>query len=777
MYGHTYPRPAVLAMLLATGLLIAASFVLGQAIVLLCGWPPLQWWAPALGFGCLMILFGQLVRMRGDQLALVVVAVVAVAAALALPAARRASRDAAADALVLGAGATLLAAIPFFAAGYAGVLGASVSNDMSQHLTGAYWLGGGEGVLPVAAIGGDLITTGYPLGPHGLAAALGDLGLGEVRAFSALTLAVPALTAFAAFGLVPSAPRTARIALAAAVGLGYLLAAFLAQGLFKETILAMLILAATVALGDLAAGERGIAWRRAIPFGLFAAASVYTYSYGGLLWLGAVVGLFLAVEVLRRRELFSVARRFGPGAIAATVTAVVLVLPEADRVRAFRNSIFGQESLANKGNLAHALNPLEVLGVWFSGDFRFNPDPRWPTYAFCALALVALAGGLVWWWRRRALALPVAVVAAVIVWIQLVLTINIYNQAKGLVMLAPLVMACIGAPLAAAWGGLRHRWSRAARAAGVVLLAGVVVSTGGVLRSAPVGLGSRDAEFAEIRPLVRDKAVLFLDNDHFGQWQLRGAKPLYTTNNLYAPDRLTLRKAKERGALVDVDNYGGRELDRVDYIVVAGGRYRSQIPPNFRLALQTASYEVFERRGPTAARTPIDPPSQPGAVLECDSELVRRHARDHEWAGVVPGPVVRSDWRGSIARPGGEAWMTVTLPRGRWDLSLQYLSATPVSVRAPGLAAELAPNFGLITAFWPAGSVTSDGRPFRLTVKAAERTWFARLLGRPRPMRAALAPGLRPLWGAAFTRRGATPRRIPLREACGRYVDWLAQAR
>jgi hypothetical protein len=43
-------------------------------------------------------------------------------------------------------------------------------------------------------------------------------------------------------------------------------------------------------------------------------------------------------------------------------------------------------------------------------------------------------------------------------------------------------------------------------------------------------------------------------------------------------------------------------------------------------------------------------------------------------------------------------------------------------------------------------------------------------------MRAALSPGLRPLYRAAFTRHGETPRRLPVNQACGKYVDWYAPA-
>jgi hypothetical protein len=135
-----------------------------------------------------------------------------------------------------------------------------------------------------------------------------------------------------------------------------------------------------------------------------------------------------------------------------------------------------------------------------------------------------------------------------------------------------------------------------------------------------------------------------------------------------------------------------------------------------------------------------------------------------------------TDWKGSIARPGHTATMAVTLPRGRWDVSLQYLSQTPLIVRGPGLQKTLEQNFGLITSYWPAGDVTSDGRPFTLSVTSDKRSWFGRLLGSPPPQRAPLSPANAPLFHVAFTRHDETPRRVPIRSACGRYVDWLAPA-
>lgn len=762
-----------------TAVLVGACFTVGQGIVAVCGWRRWTWWAPAVGYGALMILAAQIIRFPAHPRALIALAVAAALGAFVFPLVRASARESLPDAVPVGLGLLLLAAVPFFAAGHTGVLGASVSNDMSQHLVAAYWLEGHHGLLPYAAIGGDLITTGYPLGPHALAAELSRAsGLGEERAFSAVTLAVPVLTGFAALGLVPTARRGARWALAAVVGLGYLPAAYLGQGSFKETIQAMLALATAVALADLAREPR-IGWRRGIPIGLMVAAAIYNYSYGGVIWSAGIVFMFLAAEVIRRRELFSVMRRWSSAGVGTVIALVATVAPEWHRIQLFKKSLFGAEALHNKGNLSHPLNPLESLGVWFNGDFRFNPDPSWPTLVFCALALAALAAGLPWWWRRRAFALPAAVIAAIVIWVNLSLTVNIYNAAKGLVVLSPLVMAAVGAPLAAAWS-VRARTPRArlairlARVVSVVLLGGAVVASAGALRWAPVGLGSHEQELAAMRPLVKDKAVLFVENDHFAQWELRGANPLYTTYALYAPMHLGMTRFKVGGLPIDIDNYGKNELNKLDYIVTAGGAYQSEIPPNFHLAMHTPSYNLYRRVGRTPTRVPIEAPGDPGTILDCNSARGKDYLAQYRWAGVLPRPVVLANWRGSIARPGRTAQIDVKLPRGRWDVSLQYLSQTPVAVRGPALQKTLAANFGLITNYWPAGTLTSDGRSFTLSVSSGKRSSFGRLLGTPPPTRAPLSPFYSPLFHVAFTRHDVTPRRVPISAACGRYVDWLA---
>jgi hypothetical protein len=323
-----------------------------------------------------------------------------------------------------------------------------------------------------------------------------------------------------------------------------------------------------------------------------------------------------------------------------------------------------------------------------------------------------------------------------------------------------------------------RRLLRGGRVLGGVLLGATVVSTFAVLRSAPVGLGPHVQELATMLPTVRGKAVLFLSNDHFAQWELRGAK-VFVTTPLYAPATIPMHLQKARnapGEPADADDYESGDLDKMDFIVTPAAAYQSEIPPNFHLVMRTASYELYHRVGYTPHREPLEPPGQPGAVLDCTSTVGKMYLSQFHWAGVLPTPYVSTAWRGTVGAPGDAASIRLMLPRGRWDVSLQYLSYTNVAVRGPHLDDVIAPNYGLINQYWPAGTLTSDGQTFTLSLKAENRSWFGNLLGTPRRMFSEDSPSQTPLWHVAFTRHGATPRLVPIRQACGHYVDWFAPA-
>ncbi|HEY2636360.1 MAG TPA: hypothetical protein VGI54_03145, partial [Solirubrobacteraceae bacterium] len=474
----------MLATLLLTLLLVLLSCVIGQGLLVVCGSDRWRWWAPALGFAVLLVVGGQVIRIPHHATTGAIAIVVLFVAALLLPGTWRGLRQAGPGALVLGVVVLLLSAIPLFAAGHVGTFGESVSNDMSSHLTGAWWIRTHIGLRPAAAIGGTLIETGYPMGGHGIVAALVALtGQGEVRSFDALQMAVPILTAFTAYAALPRSFPGGRWVVAGLIGVCYLPIAFLAQGLFKETIQSMLVLGAAVALGDLMTATPRGWWGRlrlGVPYGVIAAAGIYNYSYAGAFWMIGTGGLVLLIAFLRARgrRIAQIKAGWLPVLVAVLVGAV-LVVPEIHRMTAFANSLFGVEPKRNHGNLPHAVNPFEALGVWLSGDFRRSSDPIWPSIALQVIAGLALFAGLPWWWKRRRLGPPAAALVAVVIWVDLAVTRNIYNAAKGLVIVGPVTLLCIAGPLLAAWSpqaraAVRRPLLAVARAVAVVVLLGAV---------------------------------------------------------------------------------------------------------------------------------------------------------------------------------------------------------------------------------------------------------------------------------------------------------------
>ena len=79
-------------------------------------------------------------------------------------------------------------------------------------------------------------------------------------------------------------------------------------------------------------------------------------------------------------------------------------------------------------------------------------------------------------------------------------------------------------------------------------------------------------------------------------------------------------------------------------------------------------------------------------------------------------------------------------------------------------------NYSANPGYWNGGTLTSGGGPLTLSVTAGQKPWFGRLLGSPGKAVGPLFPLVRNL---ALTRHATTPRRVPAKTACGRYVDWF----
>src|SRR5919106_1962464 len=513
-------------------LVLGLSALVGQAVLAACGRQTWSSLSPAIGAAALISVAWATVRLPGEGLAaLIAIGALGIVAVAVL---RSGVRDAASE-LRVGAPVTLIAllaaSLPFIVEARFGILGTGLNPDMSQHLFAADRLAEGASER--------LISDGYPLGPHALVVAVSELGPSSVDAFNGLTLAIAVAACLVPVVLLRESAARTRIAGALVVGLTYLVASYLVQGAFKETLQALFVLTFAVGLHELARGglvPAGTArLRGAIPLAVTAIGSVYAYSFPGLAWLAGAALLWGAIELAlaARRESLRAAWQLmlkaAPTAAVGLLALAVAIAPEVGRMASFADFETFNPDGAGLGNLFNRLSPLEALGVWPSGDFRVEPgDGSVPAIVFylgAALGLLALAVGLLWSLRRSERVVPAALAAALVLWSYALIDGTPYQEAKALVLLSPLVALV-------AVRGLHG--GRALPLALVYLLA-----AGGssvlALANGPVGPADYSPALAELREELRaanfrgslliraDQS--FLDDEHgrdYLVWELRG---------------------------------------------------------------------------------------------------------------------------------------------------------------------------------------------------------------------------------------------------------------
>ena len=754
--------------------IVIASLVAGQATLSLCGRRELTWLAGPVGLALLMAVAGIAIRLPGHATAVAIAlcaVVIAGGAVLAHdpPAGLRAALPLA---LGLAVVTTVAASVPFIVNGRVGILGVGlVNDDMASHLLLADWLDSRFDPTP------QLINQGYPVGPHSLVAGVTSaLGTDLVSGFAGLTLAIPVLVALVASEALGELRALVRIPVAALVALPYLGAAYLAQEAFKEPIEALLVLGFALLLPTL----RGV--RSAIPLGVLAAGSVYAYSFPGLFWLAGTALVWAAVELVRRRPRPAhPVRLAGPVMVAALAVLLVLTAPDWGRIADFTHFRAFDPGRANEGglgNLLGYLSPLEGLGIWPTSEFRLSAGegslPALVFYGGALIGLAALVLGLPRWIRRHGTAVPAALAAALLAYVGARAFGTVYTSAKALAIAAPLVMLL-------ALGGLVGA-SRARNALAAVLMLGAALSSFLVLRQAPVAPTDHMDELAQIRPLVQGQKVLFLGRDNFVLYELRGSKPFTHVQNFYDPYFVKPNfDLKDVGSKFDFDSVKATKLARFPYVITTRAAYASGPPPSYRPVLQTDSYVLWRAHDPDTRRAPIERGAEPGGEITGCARGLR--APTAVFARRPVGPQL--SWTpSSTIESGSTASATLDLPRGRWQLSLQYDATRPVTLSAPGLHATVPGNLDYrgTAPYWPAGEIqVPHSGPVRVEVAVQDPPLAGRLLGGHAVAHLgslAATPA-----GPGYVRRTIAPapgdgeRILPLGDACGRYGDWDTAAR
>ena len=776
----------VLNIIGAAGLVLAAATLCGAAIWNLAGLRPGSPAAPAVGFAALLALESVAIRLPGHATTAVVAAGVLMLGSATYLTMTRTVAVLPVWAVITALLTVALAMLPFAVAGRVGLLGVGTNDDMAEHLLAALSL--------QDSLGGSaskLVASGYPVGPHSLAATLAQAtGMSLERSFTGLMIAVPALLALAG-GALLAGPRALRVAIATAAGLCYLQAAFLVQASFKEPIETVMLVGFVASLHEV--GRRRAETRlTGVPFAVLAAGAVYVYSYPGLVWIAGTFAVWLALRVATRRPP-RIRPAVGPVAIAALVF-LGLVAAEVPRIIRFAHSGYNREGPRVLGDLLHPLSPLEGLGIWPRLDFRFDVPLASLGGGLALVALLALLACLARSLRRRDFVLPAGLMVAAGLY-GLSATQSPYTAAKALVLVGPLVTLTLGRELLLLTQSHPppKSWPTIGGALLVALLIAGAYSGLEVLRDGPVGPTAHAMELARLRGVIGRQPTLFLGADDFVHWELRGATVATPPASLYATTVVPLRAAKAwpdpnrpeqpvrtsrfagQGLAYDFDSVPPRVLDRFTYAIIPRSPYGSEAPRNWALVDTTRSYALWRRTGRTASRQTLNELGDPGAILDCRTAQGRAIASRRGYAMVRPVPVVgrRFFWKGRVGYAGASARQRLVLAGGRWDISLQYASMAGVVVTGPGLRADLPPSLEPRGPYWFAGAVHVQ-RPGPVTVRVTYRalSTLGRLVGASGLTRAPAPTGLRALGGVVATRSGSHDRPVSLRRACGRYVDW-----
>lgn len=303
-----------------------------------------------------------------------------------------------------------------------------------------------------------------------------------------------------------------------------------------------------------------------------------------------------------------------------------------------------------------------------------------------------------------------------------------------------------------------------ARLLGIAFAIAAAFSSFLILRQAPVSPEAHAAELAEIRPMIEGEKLLFLGRDNFVLYELRGSKPFTHVRNFYDPYFVEPNFDLEQvGSKFDFDSVTAETLARFPYVLTTRAAYASGPPPGYRVVARTESYLLWAKQKGLSpiGRQPAEFGPEPGRFGGCPE------TRPAQLAAFSEAPVVfpEEDWNKGTIENGSPATLDLELPRGAWDLSVQYDATRPVTLSGPdaGYETTLPGNLDYrgSAPYWPADTIEiPNGEPIRIIASVEQPPLAGRLMG---------AHSVAHVGSVVAT--GAVDGRSP-RPTCDDYVDW-----
>ncbi len=691
--------------------------------------------------------------------------------------------------------------LPLVGSGRLGVVGYYFNNDTAVHVMVVQLLRrGGLGGLSDATLSTEFVqgiySNGYPLGSHVwpmFASVVTDSRAMFVwTPLIALSLGMLALTCFSIIREFEVSNLYATL-VAIPAGASYLLFSYLAQGGMKELVFSGATIT-TVAL-SVAAARQDLRWRASFPAAIGFASMIAIMGIGAAAWM-APSGIALAAGFVAYRRRYMPARQMVRR--LAALGGMCLAIASPLLATAIRWALDQGGNISDTAQIGNLLGPIpwyESFGIWLEPDYRSGLVHGIPTLNHSLIVLAALIAifGIVSSIRKRLMAIPLGLFTAVFAAIWISSRYSIYYQAKTFVVLAPVLVAAVGAGLAAVWSGGR-RMKGSALVAGVLLASAMAVSCAMVYATVWLTPSQRYDELGALSTRLAGKgSVLVSDREDY-------SRSWFTGNNTYQPWQagyLLLPISRSPNVTTDpfhtpdLDDYTDAFMAKFNWIVDRRKPAGSRAPGNFRLVARTPHYNLWKRTSVSPREHIAIGAAQPfwTARLDCASPAIKaftRRARGQRIrvaeAGkppvVVESPdrVTVGDFKGdprtdgSLTRVGGR-FTTVAKPRLRPGVSYDvYLEGA----LGPGFAhntkgrrtGEASDDLGNPSSWLPLGSFTATGRDVSTFEGLTE-----------------------PLWRSGWTRSevigpvsyvpsDSEPRLVVtdargLRRFCGKRIDWV----
>jgi hypothetical protein len=413
--------------------------------------------------------------------------------------------------------------------------------------------------------------------------------------------------------MVPRRPIRALMAFVAAQSA--LLFGYALWGGVKE-----LAASALIATAAATAPTRNLRGARAfVPFAIACAAVVDALSVAGVVWLLPLIAL---VAIALRRT---------PVVIAlGAAVAALLALPALTNAPRFLSgtTVNTLESGSVLGNLVRPLRPLQLFGIWPSGDFRLEPTSTTATALLVAIAVAAAAGGVVLAIVSDARRLLLATTSAVFGAVVFVTAGGPWVAAKALAIGSPFVLltalaGCIA--IASRAGALGRTVGYATVGVGILAASAIAagVAWSDMLAYHDVALAPR-GQLRELEQIgerfAGDGPALMTEYQPYGvRHFLRRLDAEGVSELRRRPIMLRSGRIAGKGEYVDLDQITLPALLLYRTLVLRRSPTASRPPSNYALAWRGHWYEVWQR-SPAAApvrHLPLGGPLQVAARPAC----------------------------------------------------------------------------------------------------------------------------------------------------------------